>query len=670
MSIRARLAILVAILMAISLTLLIYLGEAYIGTRQRLAEADAALREYELAADTGVAIAHLRLELLHFWNAGKNRSSVALDEHIHNCTQSFERWVASSQASLSVGIEDEAADVDAIVELFSQFERDLVTARRFISPGDSYPNASDTLEAPNVNTLFVSLLNVGVESITRDDTLELNSALDGVLLSMGTTPWIARIGPAQLASARATLSEISAVHNVRMRLLESYHLTTTLASGMEGDDQALTIATATLDDAVNSWRLATENYTQVNDKPAPPYFDRFAKQFPSFQEAVAHVRRLVAGGQVAEARTYAETQVNLNLEDELVSTLNSSFSLELEEARETLGRLSISTRVAGASGIGLIFAILVSALVLFATTARSMLSALEKLRAGTEIIGAGNFDHRVNLSTSDELGRLAANFDAMAEKLQEQVKLRKSIEIELLRSERLATLGQVIATVSHEIRNPLGTIQSAIYSLRKRLADADGAIEKTLDRAERSTLRCDRIIEELLDYTRAREPLRVDTVLDAWLRRVLEDYNFPAGVTVHQTLNSNAIASIDQNRIQGCIVNVLSNACQSMLERPGGPWLCELAIESRRSEERIEICITDTGPGIAPDVLVNIFEPMFSTRTFGVGLGLPIVKKNMEQHGGGIEIVSEVGRGTVATLWLAVAVQEELQHEESSNTGG
>ena len=126
---------------------------------------------------------------------------------------------------------------------------------------------------------------------------------------------------------------------------------------------------------------------------------------------------------------------------------------------------------------------------------------------------------------------------------------------------------------------------------------------------------------------------------------------------------------IDRNRIQGCVVNLLSNACQSIVERAGDQDRRELHVASRHREDRLEIQVTDTGPGMAPEVLDKIFEPMYSTRTYGVGLGLPIVLKNMELHGGGVEIISEVGRGTAATLWFPAPDRKETQHEESPHTG-
>jgi len=83
---------------------------------------------------------------------------------------------------------------------------------------------------------------------------------------------------------------------------------------------------------------------------------------------------------------------------------------------------------------------------------------------------------------------------------------------------------------------------------------------------------------------------------------------------------------------------------------------CALTVRTQENDDRIEVIFEDTGPGIAPDVYQKIFEPLYSTKGFGVGLGLPVVKHIMEQHNGGIEIESEQGRGTRVCLWLPTSL--------------
>ena len=112
---------------------------------------------------------------------------------------------------------------------------------------------------------------------------------------------------------------------------------------------------------------------------------------------------------------------------------------------------------------------------------------------------------------------------------------------------------------------------------------------------------------------------------------------------------------LDKDRFRRAIINVFDNACQAMIgegTEDAGTNDLALTVRTQKHDDRVEVIFEDTGPGISPDVYENIFEPLFSTKGFGVGLGLPVVKQIMEQHGGGIEIESEKGRGTRVCLWL------------------
>jgi len=218
---------------------------------------------------------------------------------------------------------------------------------------------------------------------------------------------------------------------------------------------------------------------------------------------------------------------------------------------------------------------------------------------------------------------------------------------ELLRKERLAALGHLIGTVSHEIRNPLGTIHSSIFSVSERVRGRDEAVDRALARAERNIQRCDRIIEDLLSYTRRQAPCLKATDIDDWLNEVLDEMPVPAAVRLTRKLHCGVGLPVDRERLRRCIVNVVENAWQAMTAGPA-----ELTVETRVLDRRLQIRVGDTGPGIPPELMGRIFDPLFSTKTFGMGMGLPIVKQIMEQHSGGVEVESREGKGVLVTLWL------------------
>jgi PAS domain S-box-containing protein len=225
---------------------------------------------------------------------------------------------------------------------------------------------------------------------------------------------------------------------------------------------------------------------------------------------------------------------------------------------------------------------------------------------------------------------------------------------ESLRNERLVAIGQLTGTVSHELRNPLGTIQQSFAILRMLTPDEDPRLARAFDRIDRSIARCDRIIQELLDYARSRDLELESTDVDEWLRLLLDEQELPAEVRLERSLRSAARVSIDRHRLSQAVINVVQNACQAVAESGVPRERAIVQVRSRVLDGRLEIEVEDNGPGIELADRERVFEPLFSTRSFGIGLGLPLVKQVMELHEGGIELHSEPGSGTRVLLWLGL----------------
>lgn len=229
---------------------------------------------------------------------------------------------------------------------------------------------------------------------------------------------------------------------------------------------------------------------------------------------------------------------------------------------------------------------------------------------------------------------------------------------EALRNERLAAIGQLTGTVSHELRNPLGTIQSSFTLLRHFVGQVDPKVMRIIDRIERNITRCDKIIQDLLDYTRMRDFSPRPTDLDRWVRQVIEEQELPGFVQVELLLESSARVPIDRDRLAQALINIIQNACQAIDDAQPSLPQARLQVRTRALDDRVEIEVEDNGPGIDPAEQARIFEPLFSTRSFGVGLGLPHVKQVMELHHGGVEVHSHPGSGTRVTLWLPRVAEE------------
>ena len=240
--------------------------------------------------------------------------------------------------------------------------------------------------------------------------------------------------------------------------------------------------------------------------------------------------------------------------------------------------------------------------------------------------------------------------------VEERTKELKSAQDELVRKGRLATLGQLTATVSHELRNPLGAMRPSLYIIEKKCNQEDERVKNAIQRLDRNIDRCDRIIDELLDFTRITELNSQPTDIEQWLMSVIEEQEIPEGITVKEELSSDGvILNVDEELLRRAFINVFENGCHSMMDENQqlvSTERAQISIETHINDKRVEILVRDVGSGMSKEIIEKIYEPLFSTKGFGVGLGMPTVKQIMEQHNGGIEISSDENKGTSVLLWL------------------
>ncbi|MGH7071361.1 MAG: ATP-binding protein [Acetobacteraceae bacterium] len=223
---------------------------------------------------------------------------------------------------------------------------------------------------------------------------------------------------------------------------------------------------------------------------------------------------------------------------------------------------------------------------------------------------------------------------------------------ELAQNERLATIGQLTATVSHELRNPLGTLVASLEVLQ-RMADRMPAEARTaIARIERNVWRSARIIDELLEFSRERKSVPQPIAIDEWIAERLPDQPGLDAVDVTLSLASGVAIRVDGERLEQVLSNIVQNALQAIAAR-GAPGRGSLRIATTRAGDDVVVLrISDNGAGMPPEVQRRIFEPLFSTKAFGVGLGMALVRRIVEQHQGTIAVDSEVGRGTEVTVRL------------------
>ena len=264
----------------------------------------------------------------------------------------------------------------------------------------------------------------------------------------------------------------------------------------------------------------------------------------------------------------------------------------------------------------------------------------------------------------EELRRARAELEASLH--QHQVELH-SAEAGLVEKERLAALGQITATVAHEFRNPLGTL-SVSFSLIERKAQLAGLdLTKPFERIGRNIARLDSIITELLNFVREKGLEPKVTTMDEWLNQTLDSLPIPANIEVRRRVEAkNLELNIDQEWLRRAISNLVKNACEAMESEATDGHRGELDISMALNGDRLEIEISDNGPGIPDEIMPHIFELLFSTRRFGIGLGLPVVNQIMNAHGGGLDIGTNDDKGAHVLMWLPYAGQTDRKERENT----
>ena len=216
------------------------------------------------------------------------------------------------------------------------------------------------------------------------------------------------------------------------------------------------------------------------------------------------------------------------------------------------------------------------------------------------------------------------------------------------RSEKLAVLTQLAGGVGHEMRNPLGAIKNAAYFLNMVLEQPKPEVKETLEILDKEVKTCEYILNGLLDFVRQRPPIRRKVDSEDVIQRALSHIRVPENVeVVSQPDRALPLILADPDQLSQVFGNIILNAIQAMPD--GG----QLVIKSSVPEPGwVAISFADTGVGIPDKAMTKIFEPLFTTKAKGIGLGLTIVKTLVEGHGGTIEAQSELGKGSTFTVKL------------------
>ena len=262
---------------------------------------------------------------------------------------------------------------------------------------------------------------------------------------------------------------------------------------------------------------------------------------------------------------------------------------------------------------------------------------------------------------NEELQATEEELRASNEELQAANEELTETQEQLIRSERLAAIGQLAGGVGHELRNPLGAIKNAVYYIKGKLtkselAEKEPRVLEFLDIVDDEIDTSNKIINDLLGFSRVGKLLVTPTPVKKVIEGALARVSIPENVELNENLGPDSKeVAVDAGQILQVLVNVITNAVQAMPE--GG----KLTISTRERKNFLELDVTDTGSGISDENKGKIFDPLFTTRAKGIGLGLAVSKAIIDRHGGQIEAKSAVGKGTtfIIRLPLETPVQED-----------
>jgi PAS domain S-box-containing protein len=266
-----------------------------------------------------------------------------------------------------------------------------------------------------------------------------------------------------------------------------------------------------------------------------------------------------------------------------------------------------------------------------------------------------NMDITERKQVEAEIRQLNAHLE---QRVKERTQELLDAQEKIVRQEKLTVLGQMAGSVSHELRNPLGVISNAVYFLKMVQPDASEEVKEYLKLIEKNIHISDKIIGDLLDFTRVKSSARESVAVSDLIRQTLE--RFPAPESVQVTLDLPADlpkAYADPQQVLQVLSNLTLNACQAMASTDSTTGVAaggQLAISADVQEDMIRIAVQDTGVGIAPENMNNLFEPLFTTKPKGIGLGLAVSQKLIEANGGRIEVESDgvPGKGSIFIVWL------------------
>jgi len=297
-----------------------------------------------------------------------------------------------------------------------------------------------------------------------------------------------------------------------------------------------------------------------------------------------------------------------------------------EQAFEEINKLGSSIFIFSAI-------IMVVSAVLIRFIGKRILSPIKILHDGVTLIEQGNLDVKIQVKRNDEFKDLASTINRLPEIIRQLVSLETQLQLarDQVKNERLSAIGGLSARLAHDIKNPLASINNALQIIKKSSAN-NQIMNREADRIDRSIRRIEHQVDQVLNYVRITPLVKQETTVDNILQLCLENLSIPDNIELEQAGLENNIVC-DLNKISIVVSNTLLNAIQAIGSQKG-----KITISCTEKESQLIIKISNSGPEIPNEDLTRIFEPLFTTKMEGTGLGLVSCKNIIEQHGGSISV--------------------------------
>lgn len=341
--------------------------------------------------------------------------------------------------------------------------------------------------------------------------------------------------------------------------------------------------------------------------------------------------------------------------------------VEMAEARNVLARLSIdgTTKKVKANSLGFLLSIFFVSVVLGKQLSKSAVSPLRQIVKCTKMVAAGEKDFNWVLDQDmelDEVNTVLSAFKGMIKKLDHREKL-------VIKSEKLAAVGTLVAGVAHELNNPLSNAGTSAQILLEEMRESEEVPRQfTLEMLEQITEQTDRarrIVRSLLEFSREKEVNPGDLIVSDILHQTLDLVRgeIPSNVETRVSIETDGVFQGDKQRLQQALLNLLMNAFQAVEDVPDAKIIIKGNVDQENRKVQLEI--VDNGRGIPPEIKMNVFDPFFTTKDIGEGsgLGLAITREIVHKHGGDITVESDAATGTRFIINLPLQLTDSLEFD-------